>query len=354
MRKVKLAKFVLAPLALSLMVGMAQAKDVEKGWFIQGDIAQAESNEKSSSLRSEVSNFGDIGTAHSSQTRRAWKVSGGYRFNNYFALAVNYADLGMVELASSTGSNAIYQVEALSGGATGISGIANWPISESVNLHGKLGYAHLSAKPNRVGAVHGVNGGSNNDVFFGAGMSFDLTENLSLMVDWERYQFERETDLVSAGLRYTFGSVAKKKAVAVPTPPPKKVVQPMPEKLETVKPSPVPVMKPLRVNVYFDNNSSVLTSETKALLANVASQLTNDRIKDIEISGFASATGNAQYNQMLSMRRANAVSQYIENHWSVDGDKVSVNAFGEELAEEAATVSKARRVRVSIKFNNPH
>jgi len=355
----KNAKFILAPIALSLMVSTVSAKDVETGYFIQADAGQAKGYEKSSDLRNEVLSFGDVGVVSPlSQKRRAWKVSSGYRFNNHFALALSYADLGVTELGTSTANTAINVADSLSGGATALSAIFNFPLSEAVNMHAKLGYSHLSARANRTPFGHGLEAGSNNDIVYGGGMSFDLDENLSLMLDWERYKFERTTDLLTAGLRYTFGEVATAKAkpapIAVPVPvakpapvvAPKPVVKPMPEP----KPAPIVELKPLNVNVFFANNSSVLDRDAKMLLDQAKSELNNDRLAMINVEGTASASGNVEYNQMLSMRRASVVSDYIKANWNVDSDKVNIGASGEDDAQTTDT-STDRKVTVKVKFN---
>lgn len=362
MKNTKLTTFVLAPIALSLMASSVAAKDVEQGFFVQGDIGQAKSYQKGADLRNEVLPFGDVGfVTPLSQKRRAWKASTGYRFNNYFAMAVSYADLGLIELGSTARSSAISRVEGISGKASALSAIFNMPLTESFNLHAKAGYAHLSARSNHTTAGRGIGAGSNNDVVWGAGMSYDLSENLSLMLDWERYEFDRKTDVLSAGLRYTFGEVASApKAVPAPAPmvKPEPVVAPepapQPEVIEQPapepKPAPVPVLEPLNVNLFFANNSSVLSSDALALLAQAKTQLSNDRVDTVLVEGTASASGNVKYNQLLSMRRANAVADYIKANWNVEQDKVTVAASGENNAK-AVDAASDRKVSVSVKFN---
>jgi len=353
MKYTKLTPFILAPIALSVMVGTAAAKDVETGVFLQANVGQAKGYETSAGLRAEAMPFGDVGIVNPlSQKRRAWKLSTGYRFDNNFALAFSYADLGVMELGTSTRSTGINSLEALSGGATALSVIYNIPFSESVNMHAKVGYSHLLARANRTEFGHGVSSGSNNDIVYGAGFSFDLTENTSLMLDWERYKFNRKTDLITAGLRYTFGDVAVAKAAPAPvvTAPPVVKPEPIVEPMPAPKPAPIVEMKPLNVNLYFDNDSSALTGEAKAILDQAKSQLSNDRVDVVSVQGSASAIGDAQYNQLLSMRRADAVAQYIKSNWNVDASKVSVDASGEDDASKPNNPLD-RKVQVKVKFN---
>ncbi|NRA83781.1 MAG: OmpA family protein [Gammaproteobacteria bacterium] len=346
MKTTNFKRTLLTPIALGVLLAstsvMATEKqtDVEQGWFVQGDIGQA----KSYGQRNVYSDL------RMSEKRRAWKASTGYRFNNNFALAFNYADLGMVEDFANRGA-----LESIAGKATGLSGIYNFPISQRVNIHAKAGYAHFSGRNNRLSnGGHAWNRTSDNAPFYGAGMSFDLTQNLSLMVDWERYKFDSVTDVVSTGLRYTFGSIAK--PVAKPAPAP---VYVKPEPVVQPKPAPVPPkppvieLKPLQVNLYFDNDSSELTHETLEILSQAKSQLVNDRIDTIDVAGFASAVGNSDYNQALSERRATAVVEYIRQNWNIESGKVSVVSHGEDMLQNDSNLnnSRDRRVMVKIKFN---
>jgi len=354
----KFKKFIITPIALSVLAGTAVAKDVEKGWYVEGNVGQAKSYATQAELRNEVLALGDVGTiTPNSQKRRAWKVGAGYRLDNHFSAAISYANLGIVELGTSTGNAMIRELETLSGKALSLTAAYNQPINDWVNAHIKGGYSRLDSRPNTTTQGRGITAGDNSDWVWGAGMSFDLTENTSLMLDWERYEFEHKIDLLTAGVRYTFGSVEKKIAkpapvvVRAPVSKPAPVAKPMPAPAPVVKPSPVPEMKPLQVNVYFDNNSSVLTKETKSILDNAGSQLADGNVETVTVAGFASALGNTAYNQMLSDKRAKAVATYIEKNWRVDNDKVSVSASGEEKASDMENNGKDRKVMVKIKFS---
>jgi OOP family OmpA-OmpF porin len=354
MKHIKLKKFILAPIALSVMAGTAMAKDVEKGWYIQGNAGQAKSYATQEELRNEVLALGDVGTiSPNSQKRRGWRVDFGYRLDNNFSAAITYADLGLVELGTSTNSPMIREIETISGQAVSLVGAYNYPFNDWVNAHIKGGFSSLESRPNHTTMGRGITAGDNKDWVWGAGMSFDLTENMSLMFDWERYEFEHKVDLLTAGLRYTFGEVEQKKAAPapVPVPPPAPVVkpEPVPAPAPAPKPSPVVEIKPLKVNVYFANNSSMLSAETKATLDNVGKKLADGNVDNVTVAGFASALGNAKYNQMLSDKRAKKVTEYIKNTWSIERAKISVSANGEKDAQ-GENNGKDRKVTVRVQF----
>ncbi|MDP2562187.1 OmpA family protein [Psychrobium sp. 1_MG-2023] len=354
MKKTTLTKFLIAPVAFGVMVGTAAAKDVEQGWFVQGNIGQATGHESSASLVNEVADVGDLQSMRIlSDKRRSWNIGGGYKFDQNLSVALNITDLGVIELDSHGDHDAIAGIKALSGTATGLTAMYSHPLTEEISAHVRGGLAHLSARSNRTDAGHGTSDGSNSGLTFGVGASYAITSNLDALVDWDRFQFDREVDVISAGVRYTFGEVMTQKAKPAPAPAPvvKPVVEKQPEPAPVVKPAPVAPLKPMAVTVYFGNNSSSLNNETLTVLNNAKSQLVNDRVDTVNVSGFASSTGNAAYNQMLSEKRAKKVAAYIKQNWSVDADKVVVTASGEKYANEAPTGAKARKVTVTVKFN---
>jgi len=351
---------ILTPIAAGLLLAstsvMAQQTDVEKGWYVQADAGQAKSYGQEDIFNTDKLSY----------KRRAWKASTGYRFNNKIALALNYTDLGVVEDYDSRSA-----LESIGGRAYGASAIYNIPFSNSVNAHVKFGLAHFSGRKNRLidgiggGSLtvspapgyapgeytgqHATNDSSDNGAFYGVGMSFDVLKNTSLMVEWERYDFDTVTDVVSAGLRYTFGAIPAPVAVVAPV----IIAAPAPVVKPASVPAPVVVLKPLQVNVYFDNDSSALTTEALDILANAQRELDSDRVESINVSGFASAVGNADYNQALSERRAAVVVKHIKANWNLNNSDVKVVSHGEEslINDDIANNSRDRRVMVKISFN---
>ncbi|NRA53110.1 MAG: OmpA family protein [Gammaproteobacteria bacterium] len=346
MKTLKTTRTILTPIAVGILLAstsvMAQQTDVEKGWYIQADAGQAKSYGRE----------GIFDTNELSYKRRAWKASTGYRFSNQIALALNYTDLGVVEDYDSRSA-----LESIGGRAYGASAIYNIPLSNSVNAHAKFGLAHFSGRKNRLidgtgeyTGQHATDDNSDNGAFYGVGMSFDVSTNTSLMLEWERYDFDTVTDVVSAGLRYTFGAIPAPVAVVAPV---IIAAAPAPKPAPVPAPVPVVVLKPLQVNVYFDNDSSALTTEALDILANAQRELDSDRVESINVSGFASAVGNVDYNQALSERRAAVVVQHIKANWNLNNSDVKVVSHGEEslINDDVANNSRDRRVMVKISFN---
>ena len=63
--------------------------------------------------------------------------------------------------------------------------------------------------------------------------------------------------------------------------------------------------------ILFANNSEVISDTYLSVVAAVADAYRKGRTEDIEVVGYASATGNMEYNQQLSKRRAERVRQAL-------------------------------------------
>ncbi|HEY1393188.1 MAG TPA: porin family protein [Methylibium sp.] len=122
----------------------------------------------------------------------AYKLYGGYSFNPNFALEGGWADLGK-----------------LSGNAGATTGRGLF-----VDAVGRLPLANDFSAIGRVGVFNGklsnpVNSGTGTDFKYGLGVQYDLSKNMALRGEWERYRFNAlnikpNVDSLSVGLTYGF------------------------------------------------------------------------------------------------------------------------------------------------------
>jgi len=97
--------------------------------------------------------------------------------------------------------------------------------------------------------------------------------------------------------------------------------------------------------VYFDFDSSALTSEAVAALDTQADWLKKNKNVNVVIQGYCDKRGTAEYNLALGERRAEAVKQYLVSQ-GVCAKRISTVSYGKEYAfpgdtEEA--YAKSRR-----------
>ncbi len=106
--------------------------------------------------------------------------------------------------------------------------------------------------------------------------------------------------------------------------------------------------------ILFDYDSSTLKGAAQSQLDQVAAVLVKYPDTDILVMGHTDATGSDDYNQGLSERRANAVTNYIEGR-GVAASRVRAKGYGETspVADNATEEGRAqnRRVEFSIHVN---
>jgi outer membrane protein OmpA-like peptidoglycan-associated protein len=105
--------------------------------------------------------------------------------------------------------------------------------------------------------------------------------------------------------------------------------------------------------VNFKVGSSVLSTDSKAKLDELATKALNAKGYVVEVSGFADATGSVNRNRALSQRRADTVIRYlIENHQIPLRRIVTPYGYGESnpVAENNSREGRAQNRRVEVKL----
>ncbi|KAA5609131.1 OmpA family protein [Rhodovastum atsumiense] len=136
---------------------------------------------------------------------------------------------------------------------------------------------------------------------------------------------------VMIGVRYAFN--------AAPPPPP-------PTPAPVVAPAPAPSRTYL---VFFDWDRADLTGRARQIIAEAAQNSTRVQYTRIEVAGHADLTGTPQYNQRLSLRRAqNVAGELVRN--GVPQAAISIQAFGDSrpLVPTARGVREPQNRRVEI------
>jgi OOP family OmpA-OmpF porin len=138
-----------------------------------------------------------------------------------------------------------------------------------------------------------------------------------------------------------------------PTPTP---IEPPPPPLETPTPVPTPLPTPpvrkrivLRgVNFAFD--SSVISSESRPVLDEAVQQLAAYPEVLLSVIGHTDSLGNEEYNQALSVRRAEAVFRYLVNR-GIAPERVTVEGMGEAnpVATNDTEEGRAQNRRVELR-----
>ncbi len=105
--------------------------------------------------------------------------------------------------------------------------------------------------------------------------------------------------------------------------------------------------------VGFATNSDELTEESRAILDSTASELARYPDMKVEVAGHTSSTGPAEYNLVLSERRAQAVADYLISR-GLNADRFTVKGYGESepVADNGTREGRARNRRVELRILN--
>ena len=133
------------------------------------------------------------------------------------------------------------------------------------------------------------------------------------------------------GVRYNFG--------VAPAPPP---AAPAP----VAAPAPAPARSYL---VFFDWDKATLTDRARSIIKEAADNSTHVQYTRIEVNGYTDTSGTAQYNQRLSVRRADAVAGELVRD-GVPRQAISIQGFGEThlLVATGPGVREPQNRRVEI------
>lgn len=101
-------------------------------------------------------------------------------------------------------------------------------------------------------------------------------------------------------------------------------------------------------DLFFENNQFELSIDNQNILMELVSLDVTNKTNHIYLKGFASNSGNSNYNKKLSLKRAESVKNYLIKN-GIEADRISTNFFG--IDYNASNEAKARRVEISL-FNN--
>ncbi len=163
-----------------------------------------------------------------------------------------------------------------------------------------------------------------------AGAGTELNHSVS-SPDWRVY----------GGLNYTFGPIFQKsentESNLVPLPP--AASAPLVEKF-------------LTRNIYFEFDSDKMVGLFAETLQELANHLNKGTFKELVIEGHTDSVGSADYNQYLSLKRAQAIRNYMINVHKFSSSKISAIGFGEAqpIADNGNFQGRQQNRRVEFKI----
>ncbi|MEZ8607758.1 MULTISPECIES: OmpA family protein [Vibrio] len=275
-------------------------------------------------------------------------IYGGYNFTDNIALELNADYLG--DYDTSFNNNGATQRYSDSIVAISLSPMYRLAIKQEFDIFFKAGPAYI---------MHD----DEDDVVLalGIGAEKQLSDDWALRVEYQYFDDfddkiiqDLNSNLVTVGLSYNFGtgnttaSAAAASAAAVTQAPSEPITEP--EAVVVEEEAEVVVTKAQTESFSqgtFATNSTELSDEGKAAIQPIVEVLQTYPQSTVNIVGHTDSTGAAEYNMMISKKRAAAVAAYIEEQ-GIEADRITASGEGEEnpIASNDTAEGRAQNRRV--------
>ncbi|MFZ6748169.1 OmpA family protein [Undibacterium sp. Ren11W] len=339
-------------------------------WYIGGGIGQSRANiDEDRIIRSLIDTGASSVTFSSDQRDTAYKLFVGKQLNKYFALEAGYFDLGKYSFNAATTPPGSLNGEVGFRGLN-LDMLAQLPLSERFSIYARLGMNYAKTDSHFTGdrlfAVANPNSSDNKlNPKVGLGMEYKITEALAIRGEAERYRLNdvihnhTDVDFYSINLVYKLGKPAAKMPVKYVAPPEPVVQEAAPvAKLVPPPSKPVPVSEKVTFSAktLFDFDKSAVKPEGKKALDDLLKSLQGMNTEVMITVGHTDSIGSEEYNQKLSVRRADAVKAYLVST-GVDASRIYTEGKGEtqSAADNKTTEGRAmnRRVTVEVVGSRP-
>lgn len=284
-------------------------------------------------------------------------IFAGYQFNSWFGTEIDAVDYGNYD---ATYQSSRFEDDIRGYAATLKFSVPLWRRAEGYLRAGGV-YMNINRLSNSDSGVSPV---------AALGLAYKLKPSWILRTE---YQYiadieERAGHFATLGLSYRFGQDTPVTIKPVPvaileTPQVVEAPKVEPPKIEVV-PEPKVVSKPKEVEatpvfrqedvlkseqLFFNNNSSVLTPAAKAELSRIAKLIRSKPGSNVWIQGYTDNTGNVKYNQWLSDRRATSVGKHLK-----ELGIINIYTKGKGIASTAAPkVQNANDRKVVVSVTKP-
>ena len=357
-----LSRLVPACLAL-LSAGAALAQD---GYYY-GGLSLGESRSKIDQDRIAASLLG-AGLTPSGfqrdQSSAAYRVFGGYQMDRHVALEAGYFDLGKFGFnTNTTPAGTLHGDIKLRG--LNLDLVGTLPLTEHWSALGRFGAQVARAKDrfSGTGAVAVLNPNPSKSELnykFGGGLQYEFSRSFLMRVEAERYRVNDAVgnhggiNVALLSLVFPFGrseapapryAAAPAYVAPPPAPEPPPVVQAPPPVAQPAPAPPPPERRRVSFSAesLFGFDSSALKPDGRAALDKFAADARGAQFDTLNVEGHTDRLGTTAYNQRLSLRRAEAVKDYLVTMGGFAAAKINTYGKGETAPVTRPEACKGNR-----------
>lgn len=276
-------------------------------------------------------------------------IYSGYNFSDKFGIELSSDFLGDYKTSfSKNGTTAAFSDPLI---AISLTPMYRLAVQQEFDVFFKAGPAYISH-------------GGEDDVVLSAGIGLEkqLSSDWAVRVEYQyfddfddNYVQDLNSNLLSVGVSYNFGTgnttasaaAATTSAVAVTQAP----SEPITEPAVVVEEKTTVVVTKAQTESYsqemFATNSTELSTDGKIALMPLVEVLKAHPQSSVDVVGHTDSTGAAEYNMMISKKRAAAVAAYIEEQ-GIEADRITASGEGEEnpIASNDTAEGRAQNRRV--------
>jgi len=318
-----------------------QAGAADEDWYLGFGIGPSRERNHHPRITSELQASGLTTTSIDDDSHKiGWKLLGGRKFNQNFAVEASYFNLGEFGFTAHTQPPGTLNGKIKLQGV-GVDALGILPLSEGFSAFARLGLQYAQAKDTfaGTGAVTVTNPSpSKSGVGYkaGLGLQYDFTPSLGLRGEWENYHVndavgnKGDINTFMIGLVYMFGA-EKAAPPRAEAPPPVVAVAPAPEPVLVI----VPVVAKTEqycsiLDIQFEINQNTVQRESEEKINKVGIFMNKYPNTTAVIEGHTDEVGTAADNQKLSERRAENVVNYLVDRAGIARSRLRAVGYGEE------------------------
>lgn len=320
-------------IALASCISLPLQAD-DANWYMGANLGETDANIDINRISENLSAGGFTTTGVSTDEKNlGGKLFAGYQFNRFLSFEAGYFDLGSVNFRTDTAPEGSLNGSMKTRGLN-FDMVGYIPLHEAFSLFGRVGVNYALSKDNFYGTgavtINDTNPSKREaNLKLGYGVQYAINDNWALRLEEERYHINDavsnrgDIDLISLGVVYRIGAAAQPEYIPAPKP----AAPPAP-----IEPEPAPPQKfekrSVSANELFGFNSAIVRAPHGELDA-IAKALSSDNApKQIRISGYTDRLGSDQYNQKLSLERAQGVKTYLVMQ-GISPNRLIVEGHGE-------------------------